>query len=280
MSIICTDETEVEDEMMSEALKRSPKKIGLALSGGAARGFAHLWVLKVLVESGIPIDMIAGTSAGSFAGAAFAAGMTVDAIVEMARQMSWLKVSRFGYTTRSVLSNMPIKKFVERNFPVQRIEEMPVPFCAVACDLDSGKEFEFRDAGDIATAVRASCAIPGIYAPVEHEGRLLVDGGISTPMPTANLKRMGAEVIIAVDVLSCGSSYFKRPSTVPGVLLQSALTLLKASSEAQHHHANLVIAPDVAHLRPDQLSKLDEFIELGESAAREKLDDIKRLLTD
>lgn len=256
------------------------KRVGLALSGGAARGFAHLGVIKALVENDIPIDLVAGTSAGSFAGAAFAAGMTVDQITELARSVSWAKISGVSGSPRSLLTNSPLGKLINKRFPVQRIEDLRIPFAAVACDLDSGKEFVFRDEGDLATAVRASCAIPGVYSPVKHEGKFLVDGGIITAMPSETVKNLGADVVIAVDVLASGSSYFKRPKTLLGVMLQSALTLIKAASEAQHYHADVVIVPQIAHLRPDQIGKLGEFVELGERAAIEKLDEIRRLIGD
>lgn len=261
-----------------ESVSDKPRKVGLALSGGAARGFAHLGVLKVLVEAGIPVDMVAGTSAGSFAGAAFAAGMPVEEIIEMSRKVSWAKISGLTASPRSLLSNAPMARFIRERFPVHRIEDLRIPYAAVACDLDSGKEHVFRDEGDLAVAVRASCAIPGVYAPVRHEGRFLVDGGIITAMPSETVKRLGADFVIAVDVLASGSSYFKRPRTLLGVMLQSALTLIKAASEAQHYHADVVIIPEIAHLRPDQLGKLDEFVELGELAAREKLPEIRAAL--
>ncbi len=254
------------------------RRVGLALSGGAARGFAHLGVLKVLAEHRIPVDFVAGTSAGSFAGAAFAAGMSVEEIAALSREISWAKMSRLSGSPRSLLSNAPLGSIVEKRFPVRRIEETKIPFAAVACDLDSGKEYVFKGEGDLATAVRASCAIPGVYSPVEHDGRLLVDGGIITAMPSETVRQMGADIVIAVDVLASGSSYFSRPRTLLGVMMQSALTLIKAASEAQHYHADVVIVPQVAHLRPDQIGRLDEFIELGERAALEKIADIQRLV--
>lgn len=254
------------------------KRVGLALSGGAARGFAHIGVLKALVDNDIPIDLIAGTSAGSFAGAAFAAGMTVEEILDMSRGVSWAKLSGITTSPRSLLTNAPMAKLIQKKFPAHRIEDLRIPFAAVACDLDSGKEYVFKDKGDLATAVRASCAIPGVYSPVKHDGKFLVDGGIITAMPSETVKNLGADIVIAVDVLASGSSYFKRPKTLLGVMVQSALTLIKAASEAQHYHADVVVVPQVAHLRPDQIGKLDEFVELGERATLEKLDEIKRLI--
>lgn len=264
--------------MTSPNANSTRKKVGLALSGGAARGFAHLGVLKALTDHNVPIDFIAGTSAGSFAGAAFAAGMSIEAIIEMSQKVSWARVSGLSASPRSILSNAKMGRMIKQQFPVHTFEELKIPFAAVACDLDTGKEVVFKDSGDLGTAVRASCAIPGIYSPIKHNGHFLVDGGIVTPMPSEVVKKMGAEVVIAVDVLACGSSYFTRPNTLLGVMLQSALTLIRAAAAAHHYHADVVVIPEIAHLRPDQLGKLDEFIELGEKAALTKIDEIKTLI--
>ena len=113
------------------------KKIGLALSGGAARGFAHLGVLKVLVEHNIPIDFISGTSAGSIAGAAFASGMSVAEIAEIGKKMSWFKMTGFSYSAKGLLSNASMGAFFRKNFPHDKFEDLPVPFAAVACDLET-----------------------------------------------------------------------------------------------------------------------------------------------
>ena len=256
------------------------KKIGIALSGGAARGFAHLGVLKVLAAHNIPIDYIAGTSAGSFAGAAFASGLSVAEIVEMSRKISWFRMTGFSYSPKGLLSNASMGAFINEHFPVHKFEDLPVPFAAVACDLETGKEVVLKDAGDLATAVRASCAIPGVFVPVEIEGRRLIDGGVVSNVPTKAVRKLGAEIIIAVDVLASGATYWGSPSTLLGIFFQSAMMLLRAASKAHHYRADIVIIPDIAHLRPDEIGKMDEFIKAGEEAALEKIDEIKKLLFD
>lgn len=256
-----------------------PKKIGLAISGGGARGFAHIGVLKVLADNNIPIDMIAGTSAGSVVGGAFASGMSVEEIVIMASKVGWTNMTRPSLSPLGLLSNAPMGRFIEREFPVCRFEDLAFPFAAVACDFESGEEVVFQHTGDLAFAIRASCAVPGIFAPLTDEnGRMLVDGGVVAPMPTDAAKKMGADILIAVDLLACGATFRTRPRTAFGMLFQSAMTLLRAASRNQHYHADVVIAPQIAHLRPDEIKKRDEFIALGEAAAREKLDEIKALI--
>jgi len=254
------------------------KKIGIALSGGAARGFAHLGVLKVLAEHGIPIDCIAGTSAGSFAGAAYASGLSVEEIIEMSRKISWLRMSGFSYSPKGLLSNAAMGAFVNQHFPHRNFEDLPIPFAAVACDLETGKEVLLKDTGDLAAAIRASCAIPGVFVPVEIEGRRLIDGGVVSNVPTKAVKKLGAEIVIAVDVLASGATYWGTPSTLLGIFFQSAMMLLRAASKAHHYRADVVIIPELAHLRPDEIGKMDEFIKAGEAAALEKIDEIKKLI--
>jgi NTE family protein len=242
------------------------KKIGIALSGGAARGFAHLGVLKVLVEHNIPIDYIAGCSAGSFAGAAFAAGMSVDEIIEVGKKISWYRMSRLSFSARGILSNTPIGDLVRNNFPVTKFEDLKIPFAANATNLETGKEKIFRDSG--------------VFAPLQDaDGNFYVDGGVVAPVPTKAVKKLGAEIVIAVDVLSSGATYWGTPTTMLGVFFQSAIMLLRTAAKHQHYRADIVIIPEIAHLRPDEIGKMDEFIEAGERAALEKIDEIKKLIS-
>ncbi|HEX8287241.1 MAG TPA: patatin-like phospholipase family protein [Pyrinomonadaceae bacterium] len=254
------------------------KKIGVALSGGAARGFAHLGVLKILVEHEIPIDYIAGTSAGSFAGAAFASGLSVEEIIEISRKISWFRMTGFSYSPKGLLSNAPMGTFIRQYFPHKKLEDLPIPFAAVACDLETGKEVILKDSGDLAEAVRASCAIPGVFVPVYENGRMLIDGGVVSNVPTKAVRKLGADVVIAVDVLASGATYWGSPSTLLGIFFQSAMMLLRAASKSHHYRADVVIIPQIAHLRPDEIGKMDEFIKAGETAALEKIDEIKALV--
>lgn len=255
------------------------KKIGIALSGGAARGFAHVGVLKVLVENGIPIDMVAGTSAGSIIGGAVASGMSIDDIENMARSVGWTDIGRPSLSPLGLLSNEPLGRYLAMHFPVTRFEEMPIPFAAIACDLQTGDEVALKDKGDAIFAIKASCAVPGIFTPsTDEEDRMLVDGGAVRPLPCSILTKMGADVIIAVDVLACGSTFRSKPRTALGVSIQAAMTIIRTVSRNQHYRADIVIKPEIAHLRPDELGKRDEFIKLGEDAALAMIDSIGVLL--
>lgn len=255
------------------------KKVGLALSGGAARGFAHVGVLKVLIENDIPIDIVAGTSAGSIVGAALASGMSIDEMLNMSDAIGWGDVGRPSLSPMGLLSNAPLGRFLARHFPVDRIEDLKLPFAAVACDPMTGDEVVLKDEGDLFSAIRASCAVPGIFVPGrEKGGRLLVDGGATNPLPTDTVRKMGADIVIAVDVLACGSNFRTNPRTALGVTIMSAMTLIRMATMFQHIHADAVIAPEIAHLRPDELGKRDEFIKLGEAAAIKQIDEIRKIL--
>ena len=129
------------------------KKIGLALSGGGARGFAHIGVLKVLAEHNVRIDMIAGTSAGAIVGGAYAAGMSAEDVVKMASKIGWTNMTRPSLSPLGMLSNAPMGSFIEREFPVNTFEALQIPFAAVACDFESGEEIVLRDSGDLPFAI-------------------------------------------------------------------------------------------------------------------------------
>jgi len=255
------------------------KKIGLALSGGGARGFAHVGVLKALVENDVPVDLISGTSAGSFVGGAFASGLSVDQIIEIGKKISWFGVAGFPYSPRGLLSNAPMGRFITDSFAVTRFEDLRIPFAAVACDLETGEEIVLKGEGDLVEAIRASCAIPGVFVPVtDSSGRALIDGGVVSPMPTRAVKKMGADIVIAVDLLTCGATYWGRPTTLLGMFFQSAMMMLRTASRNQHYRADIVIEPQIAHIRPDEMGKRDELVELGYRAGMEKIDAIRNLL--
>src|ERR687890_28228 len=191
----------------SDRKGRRPR-LGLALSGGAARGLAHVGVLKVFEEEGVRVDCVAGTSAGALVGGALASGMPVEEIEKIGRTLRWRDLGRMTVSRLGVQSNAVMEDYVRARFPVTRFEEMPTPFAAVACDLRTGGTVVMRDEGDVAFAVRASCAVPGWYVPVTDErGRQLVDGGLVANLPVTIARALGAEVVVAVDVNSEGAKF-------------------------------------------------------------------------
>ncbi len=176
-------------------------KIGLALGSGAARGWSHIGVIRVLQQEGIAIDMVAGTSMGALVGAAFAAGH-IDALENWARRLDWRGIVRLldvrlsggglirGEDIISMLADLGVKG---------RIEQLPLPFVAVATDLTTGREIWLKE-GDLGRAVQASIAMPGIFAPVKLGALWLLDGGLVNPVPVSACRALGADIIIAVDL--------------------------------------------------------------------------------
>lgn len=255
-------------------------RVGLALSGGAARGAAHVGVLKVLLEAGIPIDSVAGTSAGALVGGAFAAGMRIAELEALGREMRWRNFGRMTLSRLGVQSNARMEEYIRERFPVTRFEEMPIPFAAVATDLHTGQAVVMRDEGDVAFAIRASCAVPGWYVPVtDAEGRQLVDGGLVANLPAAAARALGPDIVIAVDVNFEGAKFLGPPQSAIGVLIQSIMVVQRTVSTHEGRNADLVIRPKVGHIRWDEMTRAPELLAAGEEAARGSLADIRALLT-
>jgi NTE family protein len=254
-------------------------RIGLALSGGAARGMAHVGVLRALIENDIRIDCIAGTSAGSIVGGAYAAGMSLDEIRGFGRTLRWRDIGRVTMSRLGIQSNERLEQYLRARLPVTRFEELQIPFAAVATELKTGMAVVMRDEGDVPFAIRASCAIPGWYVPVaDGEGRQLVDGGLVAVVPTSMTRALGADIVIAVDVNSEGATFIGPTSSVIGVLLQSLLVVQKTASHNQRELADLVINPKVGHIRWDEMGRADELMALGYEAGLKRIPDIRALI--
>jgi NTE family protein len=264
---------------MVEARNKERPRVGLALSGGAARGIAHVGVLRVLEENHIPVDFIAGTSAGALVGGARAAGMSIDEIEKIGRSLRWRDLGRMTLSRLGIQSNARMEEFLRARLPVTRFEDLPVPFAAVATDLHTGSAVILSSEGDLPFAIRASCAIPGWYVPVTDEhGRQLVDGGLVANIPTAAVRSLGAEVVIAVDVNFEGAKFLGQPQSAIGVLLQSMMVVQRTASAHQLMDADVVVRPKIGHIRWDEMGRAPELIKAGEEAARATIERIKHLL--
>jgi NTE family protein len=254
-------------------------RIGLALSGGAARGVAHVGVLRALLENDIPIDCIAGTSAGSIVGGSFAAGLSIDEIAEFGRTLRWRDIGRVTMSRLGIQSNERLEQYLRARLPVTKFEELRIPFAAVATELTTGMAVVMRDEGDVPFAIRASCTIPGWYVPVaDQDGRQLVDGGLVAVVPSTMARSLGADIVIAVDVNSEGATFIGPTSSVIGVLLQSMLLVQKTASHYQREMADLVISPKVGHIRWDEMGRADELMTAGYEAGLKRIPDIRALI--
>jgi len=181
--------------------KQKPKKIGLALGSGSARGWAHIGVIHALNKAGIKIDYIAGTSIGSVVGSVFAAG-NIEALEDVAVRLDWKQIAFLFDVVlpkSGLIDGKKVEAFVRNHLREMNIEELPIPFCAVSTDLSTGDEVVISE-GDIIEAVRSSISIPGIFTPVRNNGRILVDGGLVNPVPVSVVREMGADFVIAVDL--------------------------------------------------------------------------------
>ena len=251
--------------------------IGIALGGGVARGMAHVGVLRELEKNGIPIDLIAGTSAGALAGACYAAGMTPDEIEHLACTMTWNDLGRVTVSRLGFYNSERTESFLKKTLPVNRFDQTRIPLGIVATDLQAGKMVVFTD-GDIPLAVRASCAIPCYFIPVMVNGRMMVDGGVVGHLPASVARAMGADIVIAVDVNSEGRP-IPPPNNIFTIMSQSLSIMGRSSVTYLYQDADVIIRPRVGDFPPDDLSKARELIKAGEEAARRTMPAIKRLLT-
>jgi NTE family protein len=254
-------------------------RIGLALSGGAARGIAHVGVLRELLTNKIPIDFVAGTSGGAIVGGAFAAGLPIEAIEEIGRSLRWRDIGRVTLSKLGIQSNARLEQLLRERLPVTRFEDLKIPFAAVATDLHTGAPVILSGQGDIPFAIRASCCVPGWYVPVtDNNGRQLVDGGLVANVPTKQARALGADIVIAVDVNFEGAKFLGPPTSAIGVLFQSMMVIQRTAAAHELNDADVVILPRVGHIRWDEVARGAELMEAGAIAARAAIQQIQQLL--
>jgi len=250
--------------------------IGLALGGGFARGFAHLGVLQVLEQNHIPVSHIAGTSVGSILGAAYASGAPLARIIETCRTLRFRDIARWRVSRLGLASNQRLENLIERVFESRRFEDLRIPLAVVATDLASGEPVVFTQ-GNLVDAIRASCAFPGLFEPVEIGTRCLADGGLVAPVPTRAARDLGATVVIGVSV-GMQDGYRGAPTNIFQVVSRAVSAAQKHQLEVWERHADLVLRPDVQSLAWDDFHRAEEAIAAGASAARRALPRIEKLL--
>lgn len=251
----------------------SRKKIGVALSGGAARGPAHLGVLRVLAGEGIPIDCIAGVSAGSVTGALYCAGISCERMSEMLAGFTWGHIASLTWPRHGFLSFEKLERWLIELVGDLRFEELKLPFAVGVTDLFSGKPVVFTR-GRLAPIVRASCSIPGLVTPLEWNGCWLADGGVSGNLPSQAARQLGADIVIGVDLVKP----YVRKNLGPLGLASTGLEILVRHSGGGVGDADVVISPALDNKSYSRFSRHKEMIELGEQAALEMLPTIRELL--
>lgn len=257
---------------------KSRPRIGLALGGGGARGAAHVGVLRVLEGAGIPIDCVAGSSSGAMVGAAYAAGMPVDEIERIFSTVRIRDLFRPVWATDGLLDNSPLGKSFERLAGPLDIEELRIPFAAVATDAATGEPVEFRT-GPVSAALRCSTAIPCLVRPVEWQGRRLIDGGVTHKVPVRLARSLGADLVIAVD-LSIPHPWRNRRIRSPlGFLLRVIEIMDHRLVTRELSEAEVVMQPYV-DCGSFEFRRYRPQIEAGEEAALQALEQIRRRLAE
>lgn len=252
-------------------------RIGLALSAGSARGLAHIGVLKVLKASGIPIHLVAGTSIGGLVGALLASGTDLDILGQLFsaynQKRLWdVTVPRWGLIAGKKIEELLLLLTKRKTFA-----ELDIPLALVTTDLIKGEKVVLRS-GLVATAVRATISVPGIFHPVRLDDRLLVDGAVVDRLPVDVVREMGADLVVASDV-----GFGRREtgiSSVFDVILQSIDILDRRANESGAAGAELVIRPAVEHIPSNRFDLADECIRCGEEAARQALPALRRIWTN
>lgn len=252
-----------------------PSRVALVLGAGAARGFAHVGVLKVLETNKIPVHMIVGTSAGSLVGAIYAYGYNSYQLQTIALSLERDHVFDLVIPDNGFVKGERLQNYVNKLVKETPLEQMKIPFYAIATDIQTGEEIGFSR-GNTGMAIRASCSIPGVFQPVRIGGRTYVDGGVVSPVAVEFARKIGADIVIAVDISSGISATVPR-GTIE-TILQSIDIMHAKISEHQLKKADVVIRPRVGHISSSDLTKKHEAIMEGEKAALEALPKITQLL--
>jgi NTE family protein len=248
--------------------------IGIALGGGFARGIAHIGVLKVLEEEGIPIRVIAGTSVGALIGASYCSGLSAAELSDVARSVRFTTFARWTLSRFGFASNDRMITFLTRTLKCKTFEELHIPLGVTATDFNTGEGVVFHS-GSIIDPVRASCAYPGMFLPINIRGRYLVDGMLSHPVPTRPVREMGADRVLAVHLKGTWSNGTP-PRHLFDVIGQSFAIAQDAMSNLWRSAADLVVEPDVAGFGYDDFKRADDLIRVGEVAMRAALPQVRK----
>lgn len=253
-------------------------KVGLALGSGGARGFSHLGVIKILVDHGIPIDLIAGSSMGALVGSFFASGQSVDNLYKLAMTFKRKYYLDFTVPKMGFIQGRRIKEYIRLFTFGKRIEEFTIPMSIIATDLYSGEKKVFTS-GLADEAVRASIAIPGIFVPEKINGRLYIDGGVIDRVPVSTVKEMGADVVIAIDC-----AHFDLDPNITSIydVITQSIDIMQdelVKCTGVSTDANVLIKPDVSAYSSRAFRNIKEIVTAGENAARAKVKEIEHALS-
>lgn len=250
-------------------------KIALVLGGGAAKGFAHVGVIKMLEAQGIVPDIIVGTSAGSVVGSLYAAGYSGFQLQEMSLALDEASIRDISFSSDGLIKGQKLEDYINQQVKNRPIEKLNKPFGAVATDLATGDRILFQR-GNTGQAVRASSSIPGIFQPALISGRRYVDGGVVSPIPVDSAKKMGADFVIAVDISAKAQG--NNPGNALGIMHQSATIMGQKIAAAEIARADILLHPRVGKIGPADFDQRNVAIMEGERVVMEALPEIKRKL--
>jgi NTE family protein len=249
-------------------------RVGLALAGGFARGIAHIGVLRVLREAQIPIDCVAGTSVGALIGAGYCAGASLEEMEKVGAATSFTDFGRWTPSWLGLATNHRMERYFTRFAPARTFEELKTPLAIATTDINAGVSVYYSH-GPLVPVIRASCAYPGLFVPIQHDGRTLVDGFLTAPVPVEGTLLLGADIIIAVYL---EASTDEEPRTFTDILSRAFNILQRHSDVAWRTQADIIIEPDVKPFVWDDFTKTPDMIAAGEVAALAAMPQIRAAL--
>jgi NTE family protein len=249
-------------------------KIGLALAGGFARGIAHIGVLRAFRDAGIPIDCVSGTSVGALIGAGYCSGVSLEKMQEIGQATTFADFGRWTPSWLGLATNQRMEKYLARMTPATTFAELKIPLAISATDINAGVTIYYLN-GSLATPLRASCAYPGLFVPIQYEGRTLVDGFLTSPVPVEGALIQGADIVIAVYLEAGG---IENPRTAVDIISRSFNIIQKHTDVTWRQQANVIIEPDVSSFAWDDFTKTPELVAAGEAAAMNALPEIVAFL--
>src|ERR1700689_2809158 len=245
-------------------------RVGLALAGGFARGIAHIGVIRALRNAGIPIDCVAGTSVGALIGAVYCAGVPLNDMQRIAALTTFADFGRWTPSWLGLANNLRLERYLQRFTPCKTFEQLTTPFAIAATDINAGVTVYYTR-GLIGPPLRGSCAYPGLFVPIQFEGRTLVDGFLTAPVPVEGASLLGADITIAV-YLEAGS--ITAPRTAADVITRSFSIIQRHADLAGRTQADVIIEPDVKPFVWDDFTRPDDPIAAGEAAAQAAIPEI------
>src|SRR5258708_11963523 len=250
---------------------RERPRVGLALAGGFARGIAHLGVLRVLREAEIPIDCVSGTSVGALIAIGYCAGASLEEMAKVGETTSFADFGRWTPSWLGLATNRRMEKYLARFTPAKTLEELRTPLAIATTDINAGVSVYYSH-GALAPVIRASCAYPGLFVPIQYDGRTLVDGFLTAPVPVEGALLLGADIVIAV-YLEAGT--LEQPRTFTDVLSRAFNILQRHTHLAWRTQADVVIEPDVKHFVWGDFTKTPDMVAAGGAAALRALPQIR-----